>query len=82
MSWWGEHNKVVADGLLWNTDTETDFQLTADSPARQIGIDLSKPWTLDGVTHPPLPGMEPGYFEGPRPDAGAKQHRSPAGKAN
>jgi hypothetical protein len=44
-----------------------DFSLTADSPARGRGANLS---TLFGT---PLPGCEPGYFKGNAPDAGALQ---------
>ncbi|WP_043588588.1 right-handed parallel beta-helix repeat-containing protein [Geminisphaera colitermitum] len=42
-----------------------DVSLRADSPARGRGADLT---TLFGK---PLPGCEPGYFEGTAPDAGA-----------
>ena len=51
-----------------------DFRLTENSPARKIGIDLSRPFRLNGVEHQPLPGMRPGYFSGDRPDAGAIQY--------
>ncbi len=44
-----------------------DVRLTADSPARGLGADLSR---LFGK---PLPGCEPGYFRGDAPDAGALQ---------
>lgn len=74
LSWWGTNGVMVKPGKLWDAATKPDFQLTATSPARQIGVDLSQPWTLDGVTHPALPGMSPGYFSGTRPDAGAYQY--------
>ena len=74
LSFWGPDNKIVKGGELWDLATEKDYRLAADSPARAMGIDLSKPWTLDGKTHPALPGMTPGYFEGAKPDAGAFQY--------
>lgn len=45
---------------------ERDLTLTAESPARAAGRDLSKNTT-------PLPGCEPGYFRGANPNAGALQ---------
>jgi len=47
-----------------------DFRLPADHPARAAGIDLSQAFELGGTQRPPLPGMEPGYFEGAAPDLG------------
>jgi len=83
LAWWGLTNKVVANGLLWsNAVAESKFQLSETSPAREVGIDLSKPWTLDGIGHPALPGMTPGYFTGTRPDAGARQYRPPTVKTS
>ncbi|MBN1672067.1 MAG: hypothetical protein JXR37_13595 [Kiritimatiellae bacterium] len=69
-NWLGGHNTILPDKKLWK-DGDLDLTLPADSPARGKGIDLSKPWTLDGERHPPLPGMTPGYFKGARPDPGA-----------
>jgi len=80
LDWWGKTNKVVANGQLWKAGAEPDYQLSATSAAREMGIDLSKPWTLDGIEHPALPGMEAGYFTGTRPDAGARQYHPPAEK--
>jgi hypothetical protein len=48
-----------------------DVRLTADSPARGQGADLS---TRYGT---PLPGCSPGYFKGASPDAGALQFGEP-----
>jgi hypothetical protein len=76
LSWWGANGVMAKPGKLWSTTTTPDFRLTATSPARGIGIDLSQPWTMDGVTHPALPGMSPGYFSGTRPDVGAYQYQA------
>ncbi|HYE20252.1 MAG TPA: hypothetical protein VEA69_17520 [Tepidisphaeraceae bacterium] len=75
---WLATDSVLAPGKrLWKPGDDS-FRLTPDSPARAVGIDLSKPVTLDGKTFGPLPGMTPGYFPGPRPDAGAVQYRDGA----
>jgi hypothetical protein len=50
-----------------------DFSLPAGSSAANAGLDLSKPFTLDGVTHDSLYGMSQGYFKGARPNMGAVQ---------
>ena len=60
---------------LWSDRSNTNFLLSSTSPAREKGIDLSKAWSLHGVSHPPLPGMTPGYFSGTKPDLGAVQYR-------
>ncbi|MBN1674041.1 MAG: right-handed parallel beta-helix repeat-containing protein [Kiritimatiellae bacterium] len=71
--WFGSHN-VLADGRkMWDDKTMPDFRLPADSPARNAGLDLSKPFTIDGKTYDPLPGMKPGCFSGSAPDLGAVQ---------
>jgi hypothetical protein len=78
--WAPTHNNVLAKNqALWTpNDSRYNFSLTANSSARGIGIDLSQAFTIDGITHHPLPGMSPGYFVGSRPDAGAVQFSSPA----
>ena len=68
----GSHNVFAPGERLWNAQNP-DFALTGESSARRIGIDLSEPLTVDGVTSPPLPGMRAGYFTGNQPDAGAVQ---------
>jgi hypothetical protein len=70
--WMAEDNIFDPGKRLW-ADNNADFILNADSPARAKGIDLSKPITLDGKTFGPLPGMNPGYFKGNKPDLGAVQ---------
>ena len=72
--WPEEQNNVFApDERMWDYDT-TRFELRTDSQARNAGIDLSQEWTLNGITHPALPGMTPDYFSGPAPDLGALQY--------
>jgi hypothetical protein len=71
---WVTDDNILAPGRrLWDA-AYPDFILTADSPAREKGIDLSKPVTLGGKTVGPFPGMKPGYFKGARPDLGAVQY--------
>ncbi len=71
-SWIADDNTVAPGARLWEPG-EANFLLTADSPARGKGIDLSQSVTLGGKTLPPMPGMKPGYFQGLRPDLGAVQ---------
>jgi hypothetical protein len=72
-AWFGEHNVKAEGKTLWPAGKMPDFSLAKDSPARAIGLDLSKPCTLNGQTFGPLPGMTPGYFTGAAPDVGAVQ---------
>jgi len=50
-----------------------DLSLAPGSPALETGIDISRPFTVNGKTYPALPGFAPGYFEGKAPAAGALQ---------
>jgi len=68
----GEHNVLIPERRLWDTDPP-GFGLEADGPGRGKGLDLSREWVMDGVQHPGLPGMGPGYFSGQAPDLGAVQ---------
>ena len=73
-SWQGPNNVFKPGERIWDPLNPTwDLNSLEGQTARQIGINLSQPWTVDGVTHPPLPGMTSGYFTGSRPDAGAVQ---------
>jgi hypothetical protein len=66
------HSKWVEEGLPGFVDfAHQDVRLTADSPARGAGTDLSK------LFEKPLPGCAPGYFQGAAPDAGALQFGEP-----
>ncbi len=73
-AWFGEHNVKAEGSRLWQTDRMPDFRLTSDSPARGKGIDLSRPFNVQGETFGPLPGMKAGYFTGAAPDLGALQY--------
>lgn len=75
-AWFGPHNVNAQNQLLWDITSIPDFRLPENSTARAIGIDLSKPYTIDGRTYPALPGMEPGYFSGKAPDAGALEYKA------
>jgi len=71
--WMGSNNIIKPGERLWGDSADPSFQLGDDSPAREAGIDLSQEWTMMGVTHPALPGMETGYFSGSAPNLGAVQ---------
>ena len=50
-----------------------DLSLAPGSPALETGIDISRPFTVNGKTYPAFSGFEPGYFKGKAPAAGALQ---------
>ena len=50
-----------------------DLSLAANSPALESGVDISKPFTVNGKNFPAFPGFKPGYFKGKAPAAGALQ---------
>jgi len=72
-------NKVLtveSSRKLWNTNDLPglpDLTPAPGSPALEAGVDVSKPFTLNGKPLPALPGFRPGYFEGKAPAAGALQ---------
>src|SRR3990167_5375589 len=74
-AWFGSHN-VRMQSPVWGTATIPDFTLTAGSPAINAGVDLSRPFTVDGVSYNVLPGMSAGYFSGSAPDIGAYEYVS------
>ena len=63
---------MVWKGQIFSQDSVPDFLLKADSPAREVGIDITKSWTVQGKTNQPLVGYPSEYFQGERPDAGAE----------
>jgi hypothetical protein len=71
--WYGKNNTLAWNRKLWKDDTLPNFALPSGSDARKAGIDLSRPFTIDGITYLALSGMTPGYFSGSRPDLGALQ---------
>jgi hypothetical protein len=69
-SWYGPNN-IVNMPAAWPTDVlEEECCLPNGHPAKASGIDVSRPFVLNGVTCGPLPGFEPGYFSGAAPDRG------------
>ena len=47
--------------------------LAPGSPALAAGVDVSRPFTVNGKKFTALPGFKPGYFRGRAPAAGAFQ---------
>jgi parallel beta-helix repeat protein len=71
--WYGSSNVIAWNRKMWNDATLPDFALPSGSDARSVGIDLSKPFTIAGITYVALPGMTAGYFSGSKPDLGVPQ---------
>jgi hypothetical protein len=74
------HNFWSADTMLgdinhqvWPLGSEPDWIVPETSQAYRSGLDLSRRFTMRGVTYGPLPGMKPGYFPGAKPNLGAVQ---------
>lgn len=72
--WFGPNNIIAEGETIWPHGDPPDFRLPDESPARGAGLDLSREFKVMGHSRGPLPGMEKGYFSGPRPDLGALQH--------
>ena len=72
-------NKVLdekASKTIWNKHDLPglpDVTLAPNSPALEAGVDISKPFTVNGKSFPAFPGFSPGYFKGKAPAAGALQ---------
>ncbi|MBW2523564.1 MAG: right-handed parallel beta-helix repeat-containing protein, partial [Deltaproteobacteria bacterium] len=73
-AWSGSHNIEAEGERLWDDAAMPDFLVDQSSPAREAGIDLSQPFTIEAETYAALPGMTPGYFTGTAPDLGALQY--------
>jgi len=71
--WYGKNNILAIGARVWDDAKMPDFVLPEKSGACNAGIDLSESFVLNGRKYEPLPGMEPGYFHGERPDLGALQ---------
>lgn len=56
--------------LLWNTSGPHDFDISG-SNAISAGIDISRPYTINGKTYSSLPGFSTNYYTGSKPDMGA-----------
>ena len=68
-------DKKATEGL-WNRNGLPglpDLSLAPGSPALGAGVDVSKPFTVNGKTFPARPGFATGYFKGSAPAAGALQ---------
>jgi hypothetical protein len=75
---YGQHNIENPQDEPWQLpetfpNRMLDFSLPAGSSAVNAGLDLSRPFVLDGVTHNALYGMSEGYFSGAGPNMGAVQ---------
>ena len=74
-----KNNKVLdlkASLTIWNKNDLPglpDVTLAPNSPALEAGVDISRPFTVNGKSYPALPGFAPGYFKGKAPAAGALQ---------
>ena len=72
-------DKIVgkaASEQIWNKNDLPglpDLTLAAGSPALAAGVDVSRPFTVNGKKFPAFPGFKPGYFKGRAPAAGAFQ---------
>ncbi len=67
------HNIKYPPGpTFWDHSIDPpDFTKVADTEVIDAGIDLSKTFTIGGVNYSPLPGMNPGYYNGTAPDLGS-----------
>ena len=74
-----QRNKLIdlkETAKLWKSDKVKglpEMSLSANSPALECGIDLSRPFTANGREFKAFPGFKPGYFKGKAPAAGAFQ---------
>ncbi len=73
-------NQIEIDKKLWDIDSidfsnflPSTLKVPINSKAHATGIDVSKPFEIDGVSFEPLPFMKEGYFSGNKPDIGAIQ---------
>ena len=67
---YGEHNQIGIPPIWDDSQIERGFVIPDGHPAKASGIDVSRPFVIDGRTYGPLPGFEPGYFQGAAPDMG------------
>ncbi len=68
--WYGAHNIDDTEATGWKIDADV---VTLPSPdrGRHAGLDLSRPYELDGKRYPSLRDLMPGYVGVPSPDLGA-----------
>jgi hypothetical protein len=70
-AWFGPNNVNARNRRIWSALSLPNFRLPSNSDAIDAGIDLSRPFVVNGRVHSPLPGMSPGYYRGSAPDMGA-----------
>lgn len=68
--WYGAHNIDDTQATGWKVDGER-VKLPTPDRGRHAGLDLSKPYELDGKRYPSLGKLMPGYVGDPAPDLGA-----------
>jgi hypothetical protein len=56
--WLGPNNTVRDGEPLWQAH-DHELRMPKDLTAPKQTINLARPWTMDGVSHAPLPGMRP-----------------------
>jgi hypothetical protein len=69
-SWYGGHNVTMMPPIWSCAQVERDFIVPDGHSTKGTGIDVSRPFVINGQTYGPLPGFEPGYFFGAAPDRG------------
>jgi parallel beta-helix repeat protein len=77
LSWYGSDNVDMQNQNMWGDSSIPNYILPNNSignSARNAGIDISQPFTINGQTYPALPGFTAGYggTDG-KPDMGAVQ---------
>jgi hypothetical protein len=72
----GSPDGMTESAPLWAAG-DTAVAIDPSSPAHNSALDLSGPWTLDGIAHEALPGMDEAFYGGDAPDRGAVQYVPP-----
>lgn len=72
-AWWGQHNVFNEEqNNDWSWDM-SGFTAPKNTSPREIGIDVSIPFEVDGKIYDPLPELKQKYFSGIRPLTGWPQ---------
>ena len=66
--WLAASNIVATPGAAM---MDGSFVLTGENAGKETGLDVSKPFGIGKKTFGPLPGFQPSYFSGAKPDLGA-----------
>ncbi|HWL51177.1 MAG TPA: hypothetical protein VNQ90_01990 [Chthoniobacteraceae bacterium] len=76
--WYGQHNLDDTKAAGWRVG-ENSVRLPTPDRGRGAGLDLSRPYEVDGKSFPALSELMPGYGSGPMPpDLGAPAPLPPA----